>query len=533
MSLRALLVIAVAVLQGCGGDDAPPERPPFEPPAAPVPLSEVTDDSPLAANCEAGAAGTLYVASEVEPWVAANPLDANHLIGTWQQDRWSNGGARALLAAVSRDGGGSWARRQVPFSRCTGGNSVNGGDYSRATDPWVSFGADGTAYWMAMTIGGPDSSATAMRVARSLDGGDTWEAPITLIHDVAPYQNDKNAVTADPTDASYAYAVWDRLNSVDNNGPAWLARTTDGGATWEAARKIYDPGFGVQTIGNQVAVLPDGTLLNLFTEIRFDGPGPDGSALKVLRSLDHGVTWGTPVTIAEVLAVGVSDPENGTAVRSGSMLGAIGVAPDGSAWVAWQDARFSGGARDAIALSRSDDGGLTWSAPIRVNAAPETAAFTPAVQVAADGTVGVLYYDLRDNTADSATLLASLWLATSTDGVAWQERLVAGPADLGFAPFALGLFYGDYVGLAAANGFVPFFAQQFPSTANRTNIYAVALPAQPPATLTATKASYQVGAAPKLAMTVEWAMRIEQNIERDRHHFPDDLRPGQLPRYLR
>jgi hypothetical protein len=71
----------------------------------------------------------------------------------------------------------------------------------------------------------------------------------------------------------------------------------------------------------------------------------------------------------------------------------------------WQDARFSGGEFDSIAFSQSLDGGLTWSEPIKVNLTPTNVppgnqqAFTPSVQVAADGTVGVTYYDFRNNTA--------------------------------------------------------------------------------------------------------------------------------------
>ena len=48
-----------------------------------------------------------------------------------------------------------------------------------------------------------------------------------------------------------------------------LARSTDGGATWEGARPIYDPGPRSQTIGNVVAVLPNGTVVDLFTQIDY------------------------------------------------------------------------------------------------------------------------------------------------------------------------------------------------------------------------------------------------------------------------
>jgi hypothetical protein len=64
--------------------------------------------------------------------------------------------------------------------------------------------------------------------------------------------------------APYVYAVWDRLtnqnsrNPNDFRRPAWYSRTADGGATWEPARIIVDPGANASTIGNQIVVLPDG-----------------------------------------------------------------------------------------------------------------------------------------------------------------------------------------------------------------------------------------------------------------------------------
>jgi Neuraminidase (sialidase) len=60
--------------------------------------------------------------------------------------------------------------------------------------------------------------------------------------------------------------------------------------------------------------------------------------------------------------------------------------------VVWEDSRFSGTHND-IALSKSTDGGLTWSAPQKVNQTPSPVeAFTPMVDVLPDGTVAVTYY---------------------------------------------------------------------------------------------------------------------------------------------
>jgi hypothetical protein len=557
--VAALAALALAGCGGGGGDAAPAAGCPvvigtsgstaFVPASPPTPLTQVSGASPFAPGCghDTVCGGTLYAGAEVEPFVAVHPLDASRLVGVWQQDRWSNGGAQGLLAAFSTDGGQTWATRQAPFTRCSGGNAVNGGDYARATDPWVTVGADGTVYWMAMAITDLASGdeISAMRVSRSTNGGNTWSAPVTLIQDSTPFLNDKNSITADPANASYVYAVWDRLNYATNSGPAYYTRTTNGGITWEAARVLYDPGLEAQTIGNQIVVLSDGTLIDLFTEIQYGtSTTPDSATLRVVRSVNHGATWSAPVSIAPLQAIGAYDPETGIPIRDGSVLGTIAVGPDDAIWVAWQDSSLGLvclnppclGPRDAIALAGSTDGGQTWSPPVRVNADDTVQAFTPAIRVAADGTIGVTYYDLRDNTSDPATLLASHWLATSADGTTWTERLVTGPFDLAIAPNALGLFLGDYVALASAGGsFLPFFTQTQPDLGNRTGVYAVALPTTVTAASSAKAGAfeYQVLALAPAEPTPELARRVGENIRRQRHDLPDHIRPGQVPRYLR
>jgi hypothetical protein len=517
----------------------------FTPAEPPNPLVQVSGDSPFARGCgREEACGTVYVGAEVEPHVAINPIDSRNLVGVWQQDRWSNGGAQGLLAAFTSDGGETWNERQVPFSRCSGGNALNGGDYARATDPWVTIGADGTVYWMAMTISDlPDNrEVSAMRVSRSTDGGDTWDAPVTLIEDVTPFFNDKNAMTADPTDANYVYAVWGRLDYASNKGPAYYSRTTDGGETWSPAAVLYDPGSEAQTVGNQVVVLSDGTVLNLFTQVDYGtATTPDLGRLRVIRSEDHGASWVDPVTIAMIHPRGAYDPETGQPIRDGSILGTIAVAPDDTVWVAWQDARIGLVCApespcywpyDRIALVKSTDGGLSWSEPVVVNAETGVPAFTPSLSVAADGVVALSYYDMRDNTSDPGTALVSRWLATSIDGTAWTEALISGPFDINIAPHALGLFLGDYQGLVTdGSTFVPFFAATTASLADRTNIYVQPLPAGPVAAKRAGR-TYTSTTQGWIVPDPDGAARVAENIRRQRmQQFPDKIRPD-IPAHL-
>lgn len=481
--------------------------------------------SPLAAGCDGTlGSGVLYAGAEVEPHLATHPDNPHILVGVWQQDRWSNGSARALVAATSLDGGRSWTRTPLPFSRCGGGNVLNGGDYERASDPWVSYSPNGVVHAMSLsTTGGAyqPGSANAMLASRSFDHGRTWTPPATLIRDSTAAFNDKNAITADPFDAAYVYAVWDRLIAATDRGPTYFARSTNGGASWEPARAIYDPGTRNQTIGNIVAVLPGGVLVNVFN--RIDNPlgGPQRARVTVIRSTDHGATWSAPIDVAELLAIGTRDPVSGLAVRDGSIVPTIAAGPGGELYVAWQDARFSAGVRDGIALSRSNDGGLSWSTPVRVNGAPGVPAFTPSLHVAADGTVGVSYYDLRSDTA-TAPLSTDAWLARSRDGgTTWTDLRVGDTFDLTTAPFANGLFVGDYTGLADIDGrFVPFHAR---TTAqgedNLTDVVAVSLAKVPALVAAQTPAAKRAEirarqAPPGFVPDHRLRMRVDANLRR-------------------
>ncbi len=517
---RNCALLLVAALAACGGGGGgggaavAPTLPDFTPGA--LPANRVSADSPFNTNCAGSAqTGTLYRNAEVEPYLAVNPGNSSNLIGVWQQDRYSSGGSQGLLAGVSTNGGQTWVLRSTTFSRCSGGNSVNGGDYARASDPWVDFSPNGNAYQVALAFTGEvfaAGSANAVRVSRSTDGGLSWDAPITLQRDGADAFNDKQSLTADSSDSNYAYVVWDRLTG--NLGPTWFAATINGGASWGAARVIYDPGANSQTIGNQIINVPGPALLNVFTRIDYNAGGTVSRVrLQTMRSSDHGSSWSPPVDVADVQSVGARDPDTGRPIRDGSLLGSPAVGPGGLLYMAWQDARFSGGVHDAIVFARSSDGGLSWSAPTRISAVANVDAFTPSITVRSDGVIGVSYYDLRSNTSSAATLPADYWLTRSSDGVNWTEQHLSGPFDLALAPDAKGLFLGDYQLLKSIGlNFFAFFSQTTGSaSANRSDIFAVT----PSNTLTSanrSKASFGVASAgPVPAMTPEFEQRIQQN----------------------
>jgi hypothetical protein len=467
---------------------------------------QVSGASPIPAAClgDQPDSGTNHYNSEVEPWVWVDPGDPNVLIGTWQQDRWNNGGARGNVTATSPDGGATWAlNANTKNSICTGGTPANGGNYERASDPWVSISPDGTAYLQSLSTdtnaGGSGTFPNAILVSRSTNSGATWDDPATLIRDTNPnIFNDKNSLTADPSDSDFAYAVWDRLqsppgapptprgweNAAAFTGAIYFSRTTNGGDSWEPAREIFNPGTIQQTIGNQIVVLPDTTqfegdeLIDFFDLIRNSNRHKTrGFSIALLRSDNRGAMWDRRTTIVDRHEIGVvRDPEDGSLVRTGDILPEPAVDPNsGALYVVWQDARF--GPPSSVAFSQSLDGGRTWSPTVKINKTPNLPddrneqAFLPMVRVANDGTITVIYYDFRSNTADgAATTPTDVWAIhchpTTPDRCAdpanWEDeqRLTAASFDMRQMPVARGFFPGDYVGLGTdGTDFFPFWSQ--------------------------------------------------------------------------
>src|SRR5207302_7847536 len=95
------------------------------------------------ATCVGVGSGVNNPGAEVEPWITQNPRDPRNLVAMWQQDRWSNGGAKGLVAGWSVDGGRSWRETALPFSRCAAPFLERVAPFERASDPWVSAGPDG------------------------------------------------------------------------------------------------------------------------------------------------------------------------------------------------------------------------------------------------------------------------------------------------------------------------------------------------------------------------------------------------------
>ena len=440
---------------------------------------------------------TLYPNAEPEPRSTINPTNPLNIVGAYQQDRWDNGGARGLVASWTKDGGSTWHQVRIPgITRCSGGI------YDRASDPWVSFAPNGDLYSLSLSFDVFDTR-NAIIVNKSVDGGVHWGPPLEVTADNTDGL-DKQAITADPYASNRVYAVWDRflsppgINASDQGKiharsyveQTWFSRTTDSGKTWEPARVAYNPGTHAGTIGNIVVVLPNAThdLLDGFVLFADHKSKIRGAQIAMIRSTDHGVTWSKNATIIGQIDpsfFGPVDPDNGQPIRGGDLPDFADDPQNGNVYAVWDDDSLNG--IDSIMFSQSTDGGSTWSAPVKINQTPTSIApgnqqaFTATVAVAANGTVGVTYYDLRDNTP-APGLPTNYWLVrcslACTSSGNWAETHVAGPFDEEQAAFAGGYFVGDYEGMTTSgNVFQPFFGQAVSRAANNpSDVYFSSVP---------------------------------------------------------
>ena len=437
-----------------------------------IPATVISPNPSPFANCDNQGLEGMNVNAEVEPWLAVDPTNSEYAVA-WQQDRWGDpneGGAHGFVAWSSASGTNSWA----PFTTCSGGTAANNGNYDRASDVWLSYGPDGRLYQAALVFDW-FTGRNGITVSTSMDDGQTWSAPSLVVS--SPQNSfthgfDKESVTADPTRPGVAYVVWDRYSNQlpdfssgngqnADKGPAYMSMTTDGGKSWSAAKPMYTQANG--TLGNQLVVLNNGTLMDFFTNFVFSGKtGGYTTDLDAIRSTNGGNSWSNPVVVSEMQPIGTQDPRNGNYVRAGDSLFDVALAPSGALYAVWEDARFNG--VDQVAFSKSTDAGLTWSSPVKISQTPSNAnvlltqAFTPSVDVSDNGTIAVTYYDFRSYTTGSMLPTSYSAITSTNGGSSWSSGLALSTSDMEYAPSAGGLMIGDYEALAhSGNTFLTAF----------------------------------------------------------------------------
>lgn len=215
---------------------------------------------------------------------------------------------------------------------------------------------------------------------------------------------------------------------------AVIQTTFDEGATWRPTRLPLPPDKD-RAFAPDIAFSDDGVLHVVYTNLTGNGNVPDN--LWTTTSTDGGRTLGAPVRLAGGLAF---QPR-------------IAVGPKGIVHVTWLQAdtvgilRFAG-APPVIQAVRSNDGGKTFSSPVRVNDAARVrvGAATPVVD--GSGRLRVLYEDFKDDRRDFENLEGpayektfALVMTTATgDGAAFapgkevESSIVPGKRFFAFLP---------------------------------------------------------------------------------------------------
>ncbi len=387
--------------------------------------------------------------TQVEPSVAVDPNDPDVVVGVVQQGRFEDGGSVDPGYTVSHDGGTTWAKGDLPHLTV-----AVGGHYSRASDPVVAIGPDGTVYAETLAFS-VITCESAVVVQRSTDGGLSFEDPIVIeTDDDCVSFNDKNWIAVDSSPGSphvgRVYAVWDQehhtFQGEFTGAPILLRYSDDQGRHWSDQVRVT--GLHTYGLGALPVVQPNGDLTILFQKYEPDSPFPP--SLVALTSHDGGLTFDAPVTVDFMLS---SEPED---MRTGALPAATVDPLTGRMYAVWQDVRTRGDGFNDIVLARSKNGGATWTQARRVNQGVIDGGldhFTPAV-AAYGGNVWVTFL-VRDYVGGPSRFVFERVVLSTDHGWTFGPAVTLGPAiDLDFAAtvfFDGTKFLGDYTGVAASS----------------------------------------------------------------------------------
>ena len=353
------------------------------------------------------------------------------IVGVFQTGRFTDGGANNIGWATSTNNGATWTNGFLPSTTVYASPP---GPWDRISDPSVGYDPKHDV-WMITGLAITGTTGKAVLASRSLDGGLTWQAPVTVSQGGGGSFYDKEWITCDTTAASSfygnCYVQWDDFFQ---GNALKMSRSTDGGATWTPSSV---PGASV--IGGQPVVKTNGTVVMPIT----------ANGLQSFVSTNGGVSYTGPFTIASIIAHGATNMRDGTGLASAEVDGG------GKVYVAWSDCRFRTSCQaDDIVFSTSNDG-KTWSSVKRVPVVPtgsqvEIFLLGMGVDHATHGStahLGVTFYMMPTNNCNSSTCKILGGFVSSTNaGQTWSgPTKVLGPINQKGLPNAGGYFLGDYM----------------------------------------------------------------------------------------
>lgn len=338
----------------------------------------------------------------------------------------------------------------------TWGGAISGPGGSNSGDPTTAIGTDGRWYV------GYISSSSGQGVAYSDDQGTTWTQNF-----VAPNPGslaDKNHMWLDPKSGSpyenNLYNAWTDFGGTYNDEIV-VSVSSDNGETWSARVPISNAvNAGGHNQGVNLATGPNGEAYAAWAI--YDGWPQDEKSIGFAKSNDGGETWEDASRIIDnIRGIRNSEVMQNMRVNSfPSMAVDISNGPNsGNIYVVWCNVGEPGinnGTDRSVYIIRSQDEGVSWSDPIRVNQSEEGLGYVSYFPwIASDpsnGTLSVVFYDNRN----SGSVLTEAWCAVSSNaGDSWEDFQVS---DVSFTPAPIpgmaGGYMGDYLGITALNGWV-------------------------------------------------------------------------------
>jgi hypothetical protein len=293
--------------------------------------------------------------------VAVDPLNPDHVLAGSNDYYYRFNNATGTRQAIvptgfftSFDGGETWVDGQVPMGRGNGnGDPAPAFDakFSRPCPDEPSKKCSMALMAQLSNVGGQGGFWVAqgdVSVSRSLDGGLTWQPPVTVFQGqgagIGPANNavfwDKEFIAVDnwPSSPHFGriYVTATRfLNGLQGSyaeSPIYISWSDDGGLTWSPPKEISGSheSCTFQTTGPEgecdedqfsyPVVAPDGTVYVHFHNYQngpndpmcetaggaWEVPCDFDAQIMVVKSTDGGLTWSDPVPVVQ-LEDGLSD----------------------------------------------------------------------------------------------------------------------------------------------------------------------------------------------------------------------------------
>jgi hypothetical protein len=275
-------------------------------------------------------------------------------------------------------------------------------------DPALDTDTAGNFYYV---FGGAPLSGSypnSIAVAKTDPSGLGWNTatPVAVTFNRNRYFDDKYYIAVDRSSSSFAnriYVSWDRNTST--NQTLYIAYSSNGGATWSAPIKVND---GTSSFERVIGAYPavdhaTGTVYDSWHDYA-------KGKIFVDKSTTGGASWGKDVAAATT-HTGFGQDIGCNGGRSQSPAHHLKVGASGVLHLVYAD-NVAGRGFD-ILYTRSTNGGATWSVPVRLNDDSGPAhQYHPTLAVSGS-TVTVTFYDRRD---DSNNCASQVYATQSTDG---------------------------------------------------------------------------------------------------------------------